>query len=174
MSAARASRLIGRPVVTLESGDIVGSVKDVVLSARSGRLRALMLECGGSLSKVERKKLPLSAVRALGPDAVMIDRADVLLDADAKASDSDIIAIDAVSESGGRIGSVRDVILDTDQGAAVIGYEIEAVGGGKLLIREEDAISFSEDALVVAPGAEAVEWNELGGFGPALPPRSET
>lgn len=176
MRPVRANDLVGLPVVSLETGEALGTVKDVVISARTGRVRAFSLDRTTLLSSEDRDRLPLRAVpiravRAVGPDAVMVDGEPGLQEQGSDARDDDVISVDAVSESGNKLGSVRDVIVDAEGGGTVLGYEIETEGSAKLLVRGEDAIAISGDALVVSEEAEAKEWNELAGFGSDVQPR---
>ncbi len=165
MRAVRARDLIGLPVVSLSSGEAFGAVKDVVISARSGEVRSFKLELWTSATG-DRDELPLAAVSAIGPDAIMVERdASIRESSESSHDDDDVISVDVVSESGTKLGSIRDVVLDAEADAAIVGYEIETEASAKLLVRGEDAIAISRDALVVAEDAEATEWEELTGFG---------
>ena len=173
MRLIRATEILGLPVVTVEGGDHVASVDDVVLASDAKRVRAFTLDRGGLFSRSDGERLPLERVRAIGRDAIMIERAE---EADAgetgssadAGEDAKIISVDAVSETGDRLGTVRDVLIDTERDAEVVGFEIDGESDGTLLIREADAIAVSGDALVVSREAEAIEWDELGGFGSGL------
>ena len=68
----RASELIGLPIVTIEGGEDVAEVKDVVYGSEQGRVLGFTLNKRGLLSGRRREVLPIDQVTAIGKDAVMM------------------------------------------------------------------------------------------------------
>ena len=73
----RTSDLIGRPVVSADSGKKLGTIADLLLDDGDGQLVGLVLRHG--LLKAE-DVLPAAAVQTLGADAV-VSRSSELIDA---------------------------------------------------------------------------------------------
>jgi len=65
----RTSELQGRAVVVATAGEKVGSVSDVLIDERSGRIAGLVI--GGGLFRSERV-LPYEEIQAMGPDAIVV------------------------------------------------------------------------------------------------------
>ena len=73
----RTSDLIGRPVVSSDSGKKLGTIADVLLDDNEGRLVGLVLQHGWLKTE---EVLPAAAVQTLGTDAVAC-RSSELMDA---------------------------------------------------------------------------------------------
>ena len=73
----RTSDLIGRPVVSSDSGKKLGTITDVLVDESEGRLVGLVLQHGWLKSE---EVLPATAVQTLGTDAV-VSRSSELMDA---------------------------------------------------------------------------------------------
>lgn len=113
----RATDLLGQPVVTL-SGDDLADVRDVVYNADEGRLVGFTLNKRSLFHGKLRQLLPMSAVRSIGRDAVMVDSDDALVDSGdappeiAEASpDRDVIGAVVLTSEGTQLGEVTDVIV---------------------------------------------------------------
>jgi uncharacterized protein YrrD len=74
----RSSELQGRPVVAASAGEKVGTVSDVLIDERSGRIAALVV--GGGLFRSERV-LPYEEIQVLGRDAVVVKSQASVVDA---------------------------------------------------------------------------------------------
>jgi hypothetical protein len=114
--------------------------------------------------------LPGAAVAAIGPDAVMIDTAEALLhERSGMASTLDdqieVLGKEVVSDGGGMLGNLLDVVLEVEGGyATVVGAEIERAGEGAMILPLPSGTPVSADALVVPAAAEPYAANGLGGF----------
>ena len=73
----RTSDLIGRPVVSGDSGKKLGTITDLLVDDSEGRLVGLVLQHGWMKSE---EVLPATAVQTLGTDAV-VSRSSELMDA---------------------------------------------------------------------------------------------
>ena len=74
----RASDLAHRVVVTF-AGEDVAQIKDIVYAANGGEIGAFTLAAEDLFAGPLKVALPWAKVVALGPDAVMIESADVLV-----------------------------------------------------------------------------------------------
>ncbi len=175
----RATDLLGQPVVTL-SGDDLADVRDVVYNADEGRLVGFTLNKRSLFHGKLRQLLPMSAVRSIGRDAVMVDSDDALVDSGdappeiAEASpDRDVIGAVVLTSEGTQLGEVTDVIVSLGRRACAVGYELVA---SKLEQREQrplfiplpEQLSVSGDALIVPHEVDRFLRDDLSGFGAAV------
>ena len=72
----RATDVIGRPVVSADTGRKLGSVSDLLLDDAGREIVGLVVKHGALRGE---DVLPASAVNSLGPDAV-VSRTDALID----------------------------------------------------------------------------------------------
>jgi uncharacterized protein YrrD len=166
----RATELMGLPVVTLDKAATVGEVRDVFFDPARSRVVALTVRGRGLLSPALIGLLPTGSVRSIGRDAVMIDTADSLVGhregmSSAVDDQIEVIGKRVVTDNGGALGSVIDVVLEVDGGdAIVVGAEIERSGEGRVILPLPAGIPVSSDALVVPAASEPLAANGLGGF----------
>jgi uncharacterized protein YrrD len=73
----RTSELQGRPIVASDAGEKVGTVSDVLIDERSGRVAGLVV--GGGLFRSERV-LPYEEIEVMGRDAIVIKSQVSVLD----------------------------------------------------------------------------------------------
>ena len=169
----RARDLVGRPVVTV-GGDEVGEVKDIVLGLDQACLVGFTLRNPGFLGGPQKRSLPWGEVRAVGPDAVMIDGEEAVARTDDIPADgSPVVDLPVMSEGGDNLGRVVDVVLSTGSPAQVVGFELEAGPGmpgrtNNLLLPVDEMLAVSEQALVVPEEARRFVRDDLSGFGAAV------
>lgn len=175
----RAREITGRPVVTLDTAEDVAEVKDVVFDHASATLVGFTLNRRGFLGSPMKEVLPWSRVAALGPDAVMIDGAGALGGGDgamedATGSDRDVIGAAVMTDSGTALGSVVDVILEVEDRARVVGFEVDGPeverdrSAATLLIPVDDTIAVSGRTLMVPAAVRDFVQDDLAGFGAAV------
>lgn len=169
----RAGDLIGRPVVTLDTAEAVAEVKDVVFRHAEAAVVGFTLNKRGRFAGPLKAVLPWSRVAALGRDAVMIAQREALGPADESMAaatgggDANVIGTTVMTDAGKALGSVRDLVLEIDATAAVVGFEIDGGQGGRLL-PVGDTFSVSGTALIVPAAAEEFLRDDLAGFGSAV------
>src|SRR3954451_24867753 len=76
----KGSQVIGKPVVTFDSGERVDTVKDVLFDQETNRIVGLLVDEGGFFSKA--RVVRWQDVEALGPDAVIIHTRGMLMSAE--------------------------------------------------------------------------------------------
>lgn len=174
----RATELVKRPVVTL-TGEDVAQIKDVLYDASGGAVSGFTLNGRGIFAGPLKQALPMSGVKAIGRDAVMITdtsvltaRAEVAQAADVR--DRNVLGNRVVTDTGTHLGTVVDVILQVEKATTdVAGYEIEAgealsEHGQRVLLPLPDALAVSGEALIVPAGATNFVAHDLAGFGAAV------
>jgi uncharacterized protein YrrD len=170
----RATGLIGRPVVTLDTATDVAEVKDVVFDPAQARVVGFTLRGRGALGAPSVGVLPTDGIVAIGRDAITIADATVVHgeapDIEAARSDRrDVLGDEVLTESGSRIGTVVDLVLSVEGARAeVAGYEIVADDGTKSLIPIPTPLAVSGETLMVPDGTQHFVADDLTGFGAAI------
>lgn len=174
----RASEIIGRPVVSIEDGEDVAEIRDVVYDADRHRLLGFTLNKRGWFRGRMKDLLPADTVAGLGPDAVTIEGCDALSAADevrAELSEPspnrEVIGVRVVTEDGRELGVVRDVVVQTGANPEAVGYEIERAGSRSapnLFVPISAQVAVSGDALVLPADAAEYAREDLSGFGSAV------
>jgi sporulation protein YlmC with PRC-barrel domain len=160
---ARYEFMKGLPVITMAEGKQIGKVDDLIVDPERKAVSWLRLHRGGvGMLGGERLWIPTEAVHSVGEDAVTINaEADARAPADAPEAlalvkaKRGVIGNKVITESGERLGEVRDYEFDPDTfaltslsvppGMNVVG-EILTIAGDKVL-------TIGEDVIVVAAGA---------------------
>ena len=182
----KASELSGRVVVTF-AGEDVAQIKDIVYAANGGQIGSFTLAGRGLFAGPMKVALPWAAVVGLGPDAVVVESADVFVPlaeafestdgGSASSGRGDILKSEVLTDSGTALGRVSDVIIGiggTQGGQAdVVGYQIdpaETLGRGKLplLIPLPDTLAASGEHLMVPAAAANYLSDNLAAFGSAV------
>jgi uncharacterized protein YrrD len=148
--------LLGMPVVTIQEGIRLGTIKGVELDATEGRVAYLHLD--GARTRADGV-LPWETVRSVGVDAITVESLAAVQEAiPATARDRltpDVRDRPVMTESGTHLGKVTG--YDVDEATGRIERYHVATGGffGRLTHRElsfaGDAVRvFGQDAIVVA------------------------
>lgn len=118
--------------------------------------------------------LALADVVAVGTDAVMIVGEDVLVTADdappdmETAAKADVLRDEVITESGRKLGIVRDVIILGGVEPRVVGFEVDDGPIGRGLIPLAAATAMSASALIVPDSFEARMRQDLMGLAAEL------
>jgi len=170
-----ASQIRGLPVVTVEGGEDVAEVRDVIYSPEEGRLVGVTLNKRGFLAGRSRDVLPANAIHAIGQDAVMVLNDSKLVahedapeDGGHPATERNVLENDVLTEGGASLGKVADLVLLVGSSGEVVGYQIDKPGGGQGYIPLPAQLSVSGDALVVPNITEEFVQDDLVGLGAAV------
>jgi uncharacterized protein YrrD len=153
----------GLPVITMAEGKQVGKIDDLIVDPERKAVSWLRLHSGGMLGG-ERLWVSTEAVHGVGEDAVTINaEADARVPADAPdalalvKAKRGVIGNTVITESGERVGEVRDYEFDPDTfaltslsvppGMNVVG-EILMIPGDKVLTIGKDMIVVAADATM--------------------------
>ena len=150
--------LLGMPIVTVQEGLRLGTLKGVEFNAADGRIRYLHFD--GADTRADGV-LAWASVRSVGKDAITIESLAAVLDAVPHAEREevtpDVRNRPVMTEGGTRLGKVTS--YDIDETSGRIGRYHVATGGfvGRLTHQEltftQDAIrAFGRDAIIVADG----------------------
>ena len=117
----RVSQVIGKSVVSAETGDRLGSVSDALIEDGGRRIVGLVLE-SGLLAK--QHVMPFDNIQTLGGDAVLV-RTDAGMvgprewrKSGVKATrSSELRGREVITAGGERLGMVSDLLVDEETGA---------------------------------------------------------
>jgi uncharacterized protein YrrD len=159
------SELVGKSIVSAESGEQIGKVADMLLDKQSQRVLAIVIE-GGLFSS--EHVLPFADVQTLGKDAVVARSGTGVVG----AKDWHQRAIEVTRTSGlkhklvlttsGRaLGEIHDVLLDETgivEGFEITGSRLGRLMGRHSLLTRADGITAGADAVIVSDeSAAAIE-----------------
>ncbi len=171
----RAQDLIGLPVVTINSGEDLAEIRDVVYAAAEHRLLGFTLNKRGFFAGRMKDVLPAEAVAAIGGDAIMIaDEAaitdsgtrDGLADRDRTTS---VIGNRVLTADGTDLGEVSGVIILGGRDAEAVGYELTVDGkSANVFVPISAEMAISDDNLLLPADATEFVRNDLAGFGAAI------
>jgi uncharacterized protein YrrD len=177
----RATDLIGHPVVTLDGGEAVAEVKDVVYGTAEAALLGFTLNHRGFLGGPMKQALAWTRVTALGRHAVMIatggdlaERDEVLVEDLKGTRRRNVISSEVITDAGERLGEVTDVVLLVDAEPEVVGYEIGGSeiltprSGGHVFIPLPETLAVSGEALMVPAAVRDFVSDDLAGFGASV------
>lgn len=176
----RASDLIGRPVVTIDEGEDVAEVKDVVYGTADAAVLGFTLNRRGFLGGPMRQVLAWADVAAVGRHAVMIATAGAVAENDDLLEDvrasrhRNVLGSDVISDAGQRLGKVTDVVVLVEERPEVVGYEIAGGevltprAGGRVFVPLPDTLAVSGEALMVPAAVSGFVTDDLAGFGAAV------
>jgi uncharacterized protein YrrD len=168
----RGSDVIGKPVITYDTGKEIEKVKDILFDHISNQIIALTVAKGGW--RRNARVLSWGGVHAIGKDAVMATSADAIMDADdlmgaKRILDHDDAVIDKqlMTTDGRELGKVAGVYFNSTSGK-VIGYEVSGgifadMMNGRSFMPTSDVERFGEEAVLVTPDTAHALEEQVGG-----------
>jgi uncharacterized protein YrrD len=170
-----AAQIRGLPVVTVNGGEDLAEVRDVIYSPQSGELVGLTLNQRGFLTGRRREVLPAAAIHAIGKDAVMVLDESALVDPDEApdevghpAGGRNVLGNDVLTERGVSLGTVSDLVIVAGGSGTVVGYQVKKADGGEAYIPLPAQVAVSGVALVVPELTEDFVRDDLVGLGAAV------
>jgi uncharacterized protein YrrD len=163
--------IIGLPVVSLDTGDEIGVVEDILWSHRDMRICCLVL---GDYC------LPFAEISSIGTDAITVSGREVLQEdgvslcetreafslpkedsgtpSETREPSPCLRSVNqtggelVLSQDGNNLGTFKDVIFDADEGK-LLGYELSTgvVGdllSGRMIILPEMVLSWGKEAII--------------------------
>lgn len=151
----------GKPVVSLHTGEKIGSVSDVLIDPETLRVAALVISKGGLFNR-ETMKIPATEVQLWGKDVILVRQLSSQGEEGIQVQDHWVQLSDqirgryVVSKDGRRVGKIEDVTID--QGGRLIGYNLSQVFidgplSRKKHIPAEATYSLGKDILIVESSA---------------------
>lgn len=171
----RAREIIGLPVIDIEAGKQLGTVKDLLID-RDWSLRGVLLETKRWFSSL--RYIVWENVVSVGKDAVTVPNEQCvrqldetndwlsLLNGSYKLKGLPVITVD-----GQQLGWVEDVYLEEQLGKKVLGCELSDgllsdLREGRRWLPSPDNVTLGEDAVIVPAGSDvrqvATPYHEIG------------
>lgn len=117
MALQTGAELTGLAVITLEGGERLGRLRDVIFHIASGRITGFLVDPGGMFAKP--RFLPAGQVKSVGADALTVTAAEALAETIPTQDDPDewearpLEGRPVLNASGTALGKVADVLVDT-------------------------------------------------------------
>lgn len=176
MKLIRASAVIGLPVVSIQSGEDVAEIRDVVYDGETHRLVGFTLNKRGFLAGRLKAVLAAGSLAAIGPDSVMIESESAI--ADESGSQATLQNLDdarpvlgnrVLSADGTDLGEVVEVILSTGDRPEAVGYELKSPSHSDTSFVPISAqLALSGENVVVPIEATRFIRGDFAGFGAAV------
>jgi uncharacterized protein YrrD len=122
--------LIGKPLVTLAHGEIIGKVKDILIDPESYEIAALVLP--GKMFSRKTRMLARHQIHVFGKDVILIKSNEVMTRDDTLEGVASLLGVskqmkgqEIVTEQGVRIGIVGDVLVN--EKGKVVSYDLAKV-----------------------------------------------
>lgn len=162
-------------MVTIDGGEDVAEVRDVIYSPEAGHVVGLTLNKRGFLAGRRREALSADTLHAIGRDAVMIDDETSLTSPEDSPGDlaapppgRDVTGNEVLTEGGASLGRVRDIVVLAGGVGEVVGYEIDTASGGAGYIPLSAQLAVSGKALIVPEATKEFVESDLVGLGASV------
>lgn len=174
--------MIGKPVVAYDSGEEFKTIVDLVFDQESNQLLGFLVDEGGWFRNA--LVLPLSNIRAIGIDAVIVASRDTVDSASKFPKMQNILERDntlkgtrIMTLDGRDLGTMVDLYFD-DTSGAIEGYEVS--GGifadaysGRSFVPAPDTLKIGEDIAFVPSETADLMQEQVGGIKGAMQTASE-
>lgn len=169
--------LVGRLVVSYDTGEKVTRVRDLIFDQDSDRLLGFLVDEGGWFRSA--KVIPFESIKAIGVSAVVIPSRDSIVSASTAPRIQQLIKIDNILKgtrlmavSGRDLGTIVDLYFD-DRTGKVEGYE--ASGGlfadaysGRSFVPAPQTLKIGEDIAFVPEETASLMEEQVGGIKGAM------
>ncbi len=175
--------IISKPIVTFDSGEKIGSIKDIFFDAEEKQLLGFLVDEGGLFRQA--RVLPFNKIKVIGKDVVTVEHKDSIVMADQHKQDINFVATDqvvkgtrVVTEGGEDLGLISDIYFDDTTGK-IVGYEVS--GGmfadayeGKSFLPAPETIRIGKDVAFVPDSVARMMEEQVGGIKGAMQKTSES
>lgn len=156
----KSSEVIGSKVITIQGGKNIENVDDIIYDPEDNQVRALVVNSGGLFS--DAQVIMMEDVKSIGQDAIMVESDQVLKSVDKipptiseiVKNDIHLTHKDVVTEDGTDLGSISDIIFDSNSGKVeefeVSQGRLENIRSGKKTISIDKIVTVGEDDIIVS------------------------
>ena len=147
------STLYNLPVKIPSEGITIGTVEDFFFKPDTNAIYALRVR----LRLIGDRSLPITGIRSIGPDGVVIPSAQMLLERlPSLPTGQSLTSVKIMSESGRDLGVVKEIVLGIEPVVAmrIAGFEMLKQGGRQTQTVGADAIgSYHEGTVFLTDSA---------------------
>ncbi len=179
----KGSDLLGKVIVTYDTGEKIERVQDLIFDETSNRLLGLLVSEGGLLRQA--RVVPFSKLQAIGPNAVIVPSKSAVTTARSVPEIRAILKRNNIlrgtrifTVNGRDLGTIIDLYFD-DQTGAIEGYEVS--GGlfadaysGRSFVPASHALKIGEDVAFVPVETAELMQEQVGGFRKAVQTASDS
>lgn len=163
-SVKRSRRFFSMPIVSVEEGQQIGYVKNLVVNAATLEVVALLVEPKGLFK--EQKVIPYTRVKSIGEDAIIIEKSG---SAEKPANlpqimqlikdKIELVGTKVIDETGLALGVVEEYLVEPTNGK-IISFEIggkflDSLVKGKAYLPAEEIKTVGKDVLIAKAEAGA-------------------
>jgi uncharacterized protein YrrD len=168
--------LIGMPIYSLDRGEEIGEVENVIFDPDQRKVIGFVLQEGGLFRSLQA--IPFERIQSIGPDAILLKR-DAPLETSSEWVDPkqvkegfNLSGRRVISDRGHEIGTLYDLDIDERTGA-VTGIEIrrglfQDTAEGKKRIDFEHIQQIGKDAIIISEAALELLVAQKGGLSATL------
>lgn len=156
----KASTTIGLPVISIQTGEKINTLKEVIYDGASNQVKAFVVDEKGWFHGA--KIISMNDIQSIGEDAIMVTTEEAILSASEhydssistiSNSDNFLTKSEVITEGGKKLGRVTDIYFDFPSGLVnsieVSEGLIEDLKSGTKKIRIQDIITIGVDSLIV-------------------------
>ncbi len=164
----RASDIIGLPVLCIQTGEQLGTVRDIACDPEKS-IFGLVLEQKSLFHA--GKVIPLGQIKAIGEDAITVYADDITQTMDMLEKEQEELTrglysseklkgIKVITTNGNELGLVEDVYFHEELGT-IIGYELSEgivadIREGRKYLPKPEYLTEGKDVLIVPKSSEAL------------------
>jgi sporulation protein YlmC with PRC-barrel domain len=123
--------LIGKPIITMNRGEIIAKVKDVLIDPTQFEIAALVLPPSKMFSK-QTMVVPNTVIHVFGKDVVLVKSNEAMVRDHTLRGVARLLAVvgqmkgcQIATEKGVKVGTLNDVLVDDD--GKIVGYDLSKV-----------------------------------------------
>lgn len=168
----RYSEVMGLPVICVDNGKKIGTVRDLIFYPKLKKVRAILLERTGC--HISKKAILLDEVLSLGKDAVIVSdcscakKISEIEKNENMGKKGTLMGLRIYSKSGEDFGTVKDILFDfktgTIEGLELSDCLVYDIIQGRNIIPLFGKVEFSEENILVDREAIDEMQNTGGGL----------
>jgi len=169
----KSSDLISMPIISLEEGTKIGSVKNLLIDPGQKKVAALIIEEKGFFKG--QKIVPFNKIRSIGPGAITLDKTGSAETATSLPElmkllqePANLIGAKVVAENGTILGQIEEYYVDPSSGDLISldlkGNLLESFLKGRARLSISQIQTIGQDMVIASDGAENQLISLDGGF----------
>ncbi|MDQ3015032.1 MAG: PRC-barrel domain-containing protein [bacterium] len=169
----KGKHIIGKTIITLDTGEIIDKVQDVIFDSQNNKIMAFLVDEGGMMKSA--RVLPFENAKRIGEDSITVESINAVVSAERVrsiqefvASNNILIGTKVMTEDGKNLGKINDVVFNEITGM-IEGYEVtggmfaDAVSGSSFLPSPK-TINIGRDVAFVPSNVITLMDNQEGGL----------